>query len=171
MGRKPGSRVAALNCSEQRVAELFVRRATCCDQKVLRVEAPLQTFESEERLYEEVRMAIALGAGAESALDFDPAYLTHLKRPLIVVLQRQVTSEDTRGIPRLTLARLLERLRRDFPTCVFLILTGPVYDRDIDALIPPGGRAEPALEPDVALDVVYTVNRLYRDVGVEGVAS
>jgi hypothetical protein len=169
MRQEPGQRVSALNGSYQSVAELFIRRATCCDERVLLVQAPRVMGESEDALFQQVRADIAVAAGA-TVRGFKPAPLLRLRRPLIVVLQRMVPGDDADGIPRRVLERLLERLRREFPSCVFLVLTGPEYDADVDMLVPAALRAEPPLDPVAAEDYSWTVNRLYHDAGIEVVA-
>jgi hypothetical protein len=166
----PGERLAAINSEDLRVARLFVRRATCCDPMVLLAEAPQQMGESEEELYLAVRQAIAEAVGVFEPDVLAPDDLRQLDRPLIVLIRRRSGYDDRQGIPHEVLSRVLARLRRELDTCVFLVLTGSEYDKDLRALIGLPGLAEPPLQREDAAAWSKMINRLYRQAGLEVMA-
>lgn len=156
-------RLVALNTFSPVLGELFVQRATCCDIGVLVVRTPHQITGDENALYAEIVAAIGWVAGARPPKSFKPEDLCHLNQRLVVLLQQVNT--DRQGIPLSLLVPILDRLRRDFPTCVFLLLSGAGYDT-LDHLVPSPLQVDPPLSEDVQLGWELAANRL-RDFGRE----
>lgn len=152
----PGSRVVALNACENSVGELFVQRATCCDSHVTVAIGPELVTAGPESLYRDVVARMGEKAGVIPPESLTPDDMRWVPQELVVLLRRR--SGDG-GLPLTTLEALLSRLRREFPTCIFLILSGETYD-DIEGLVPPELRAHPALKPDDARGLWMNANRL-----------
>lgn len=154
---EPGSRVAALNATRWVIAQLAVQRATCCSDLVEVVATSLTVSANAEAVYQQVVEAIGTQACADPPSSVTADDLLGIFSTFVVVLQRTSVDGDG-GLPLRVLKPLLQRLRRDFPSCVFLVLTGPEYGED--GLVAKELRADPPLRQGDERIWMMNANRL-----------
>jgi TIR domain len=157
--RVPGERVLVLTCTSPRTAVRYIRRASCVNEFYQAADPPGLVGEGgADQLFEDIFDVVA-----DQVLGWDKKDLTGRRafvasamkdedeRGRIIQVLRLKADQDDDGLPRKVLCRLVDRLRRELPYLVILVLTWPPGLPDPTLKIPGAYIIDPAVR-DAAVE-------------------
>lgn len=156
----PGQRAIAVNAAYPETAKRLVQRATCCDSKFLISDVP-SSWDLEDA-YQEVLQAVARHYGARPGPVDGPQLGEQIAAEnfrstfqIVVLLKRGAD-----GMTGTVLAALLERLRAELPSVLFVVADGGVGAEDSEPALAGLLRAEPGLQDGEEEDIDTVVRRI-----------
>lgn len=157
----PGKRVIAVNAQYPVTARRLVQRATSCNPKILIADVP--SSQNLQQAYEEILGAVGRFYYGDLSAEVDPAALERGLQAKRFKSRFQIVVLLKRGPDGMTgdmLSALLERLRNDIGSVLFVVVTGQCEAETDELAVPEMLKAGPPLDATTEKEVMEAISRL-----------